>query len=113
MIEHFTYRKEGHSTSDDPSAYRPEDEPEVWPFGDPIDRLKKHLIHIGEWDEDRHAAMMDKIKAHVRESYKGAEKLGSLATESSIDPMTMFEQVYEDVPTHLAQQRDIFKSELD
>jgi len=46
LIEHFTYRKEGHSTSDDPTKYRPENEPEVWPFGDPIDRLKDHLIHI-------------------------------------------------------------------
>lgn len=113
VIEHFTYRKEGHSTSDDPSAYRPKEEPDVWPFGDPIDRLKGHLIHIGEWDEERHEAMMKEIKAEVRENYKAAEKLGSLATESTIDPMTMFEQVYEEVPSHLAAQREAFKEELE
>jgi len=52
VIEHFTYRKEGHSTSDDPSKYRPEDEPDVWPFGDPIERLKAHMILLGIWDDN-------------------------------------------------------------
>src|SRR3569623_572371 len=49
LIEHFTYRAEGHSTSDDPSAYRSAREREEWPLGDPINRLKLHLIAIGEW----------------------------------------------------------------
>ena len=44
VIEHFTYRKEGHSTSDDPTKYRPKSEPDIWPFGDPIARLTQHLI---------------------------------------------------------------------
>lgn len=108
VIEHFTYRKEGHSTSDDPTKYRPSDDPDVWPFGDPIKRLKDHLIHIGEWDEDRQAAMMDEIKANVRAAYKGAEKLGSMATDHGIDPLTMFEQVYENLPNHLEAQRQEF-----
>jgi 2-oxoisovalerate dehydrogenase E1 component alpha subunit len=108
VIEHFTYRKEGHSTSDDPTKYRPTDDPDVWPFGDPINRLKNHLIHIGEWDEDRQTAMMDDIKASVRTAYKGAEKLGSMATDHGIDPLTMFEQVYENLPNHLESQRQEF-----
>src|SRR5204863_2184877 len=48
LIEHFTYRAEGHSTSDDPTAYRSAGEPNAWPLGDPIRRLKEHLIAIGE-----------------------------------------------------------------
>ena len=40
LIEFFTYRAEGHSTSDDPSGYRPIDEPKLWPLGDP-DRAAK------------------------------------------------------------------------
>src|SRR3546814_16776416 len=40
LIEHFTYRAEGHSTSDDPSAYRPAQEASAWPFGDPIERQR-------------------------------------------------------------------------
>src|SRR5262249_52978859 len=56
LIEHFTYRAEGHSTSDDPSRYRPSDEAKAWPLGDPIERLKQHLIGLGEWSEEQHSA---------------------------------------------------------
>ena len=95
LIEHFTYRKAGHSTSDDPTKYRPEDEPEVWPFGDPIERLKTHLIHIGEWDENQHAAQREACKTEIRDIYKSAEAMGSLSGETTVDHYTMFEQVYE------------------
>jgi 2-oxoisovalerate dehydrogenase E1 component alpha subunit len=57
LIEFFTYRAEGHSTSDDPSGYRPAGEAKAWPLGDPIERLKAHLIALGEWDEERHEAL--------------------------------------------------------
>ena len=50
LIEFFTYRAEGHSTSDDPTGYRPKGEPDAWPLGDPIARLKAHLLALGEWD---------------------------------------------------------------
>ena len=57
LIEHVTYRGAAHSTSDDPSRYRPKDDYEKWPLGDPVERLKKHLIALGEWSEERHAAL--------------------------------------------------------
>ncbi len=44
LIEYVTYRAGAHSTSDDPSGYRPKDESSTWPLGDPIERLKRHLI---------------------------------------------------------------------
>src|SRR5438045_5469058 len=66
LIEFFTYRAEGHSTSDDPSGYRPTNEAKAWPLGDPIERLKAHLIAIGEWDEERDAAMREECTAEVR-----------------------------------------------
>src|SRR5205085_1747943 len=52
VIEHFTYRAEGHSTSDDPSRYRPAEEAKLWPLGDPVERLKGHLIALGEWSDE-------------------------------------------------------------
>ena len=88
LIEHFTYRKAGHSTSDDPTKYRPEDEPEVWPFGDPIDRLKTHLIHLGEWDEARHTAQEESCKKDIRNIYKEAEAMGSLSGDTKVDPVS-------------------------
>ena len=75
MIEHFTYRAEGHSTSDDPSRYRPADEAKAWPFGDPIDRLKKHLIALGKWSEKEHAELEATVTEEVRVAQKEAEIL--------------------------------------
>ncbi len=54
LIEHVTYRAGAHSTSDDPSAYRPKTESDAWPLGDPVLRLKNHLILQGAWSEERH-----------------------------------------------------------
>src|SRR5689334_21359270 len=93
LIEFFTYRAEGHSTSDDPSGYRPSNEAKAWPLGDPIERLKGHLIGLGEWDEERHSAMVDEIAANVRNAQNEAEKKGTLATASIDFPQdvrTMF-----------------------
>ncbi|NNC38442.1 MAG: 3-methyl-2-oxobutanoate dehydrogenase (2-methylpropanoyl-transferring) subunit alpha [Hyphomonadaceae bacterium] len=108
VVEFFTYRKEGHSTSDDPTKYRPRSEPDAWPFGDPIGRLTDHLIKLGEWDEKRHEALIDELKVFVRETYKEAEALGTLATPSNINPATMFEEVFEETPSHLRRQRQEF-----
>ena len=111
VIEHFTYRMEGHSTSDDPTKYRPKNEPDVWPFGDPIERLKTHLVAINEWDDAQEEALKKEITDYIRKSYKAAEKLGSMATDSGIPPETMFEQVYEELPKHLRDQRAEFMIE--
>jgi 2-oxoisovalerate dehydrogenase E1 component alpha subunit len=106
LIEFFTYRAEGHSTSDDPSGYRPTNEAKLWPLGDPIERLKAHLIAIGEWDEERHAVMTAECDAAVRSAQKEAEALGTLPQQGKDNVESMFEDVYADVPWHLAEQRD-------
>src|SRR2546430_16601507 len=46
LIEHVTYRAAAHSTSDDPARYRPKEEWRAWPLGDPVTRLKQHLIAL-------------------------------------------------------------------
>ena len=106
MIEFFTYRAEGHSTSDDPTGYRPKEESEAWPLGDPIERLKQHLIAIGEWDEERDAALYEETSAEVRKAQKEAEKLGVLSDQGDEGKETMFEDVYAEMPWHIAEQRD-------
>lgn len=106
LIEFFTYRAEGHSTSDDPSGYRPTNEAKAWPLGDPIERLKAHLVASGEWDEERHAAMTAECDAAVRAAQKESEKIGILPQQGHDDIGSMFEDVYADVPWHLAEQRD-------
>jgi 2-oxoisovalerate dehydrogenase E1 component alpha subunit len=106
LIEYFTYRAEGHSTSDDPSGYRPAGEAQAWPLGDPIARLKAHLLALGEWDEERDAALDKELDATVRAAQKEAEKLGILPQQGFDDIPSMFEDVFAEVPWHLAEQRE-------
>ncbi|MBB5711682.1 3-methyl-2-oxobutanoate dehydrogenase (2-methylpropanoyl-transferring) subunit alpha [Sphingomonas xinjiangensis] len=105
LIEHFTYRTEGHSTSDDPTAYRSAGEPTAWPLGDPIRRLKDHLVAIGEWDEERQAAMDRECAEEVKRAQKEAEKNGILGHGMHQPFETMFEGVFEDIPWHLKEQQ--------
>lgn len=111
LIEHFTYRAEGHSTSDDPSAYRSADERSKWPLGDPVARLKAHLIAIGEWDEARHAAQDLELAEQVKAAAKAAEKNGILGHGMHQPFATMFEDVFEDMPWHLKEQSAQMMSE--
>lgn len=106
LIEYFTYRAEGHSTSDDPSGYRSAQEREEWPLGDPVTRLKNHLIAIGEWDEERHAAMDLECAERVKATTKEAEKNGILGHGLHHPFHTMFEDVYEELPWHLEEQAE-------
>jgi 2-oxoisovalerate dehydrogenase E1 component alpha subunit len=104
LIEHYTYRGEAHSTSDDPSRYRPADEPEKWPLGDPIERLKQHLIALGEWDQARHDALKHELAARLREAGKEAESIGTIG-QSRPEIATMFEDVFKEPDWRLLGQR--------
>ncbi|SDO94989.1 2-oxoisovalerate dehydrogenase E1 component alpha subunit [Lutimaribacter pacificus] len=105
LIEHVTYRAGGHSTSDDPSAYRSATEAAEWPLGDPLDRLKMHLIRIGEWTDERHTQAEAEITQTVIAAQKEAEAIGTLAQGNIPLARDMFEGVYETMPPHLVRQR--------
>ncbi len=105
LIELVTYRAEGHSTSDDPSQYRPKDEAAGWPLGDPIARLKAHLIVLGEWSEARHGAQQKELTETIRAAGKQAESVGTLSTGSKPSVREMFEEVYKEMPWHIREQR--------
>lgn len=111
LIEHFTYRTEGHSTSDDPTAYRSAGEPTAWPLGDPIRRLKDHLVALGAWDEERHAAMDREVAEQVRAAQKEAEANGVLGHGMHQPFDTMFEGVFEEMPWHLREQQQQMRDE--
>jgi 2-oxoisovalerate dehydrogenase E1 component alpha subunit len=106
LIEHFTYRVEGHSTSDDPSQYRSVLEGSKWPLGDPIVRLKRHLVNAGIWSVEQHAAMDLEVAQYVKDCAKEAESNGILGHGLHQPLETMFENVFEDMPWHLREQRD-------
>lgn len=104
LIEHVTYRVGAHSTSDDPSAYRPKTESEAWPLGDPVLRLKKHLIVRGVWSEERHLQAEAEIMDAVVSAQKEAESHGTLHSGNKPPLRNIFEGVYAEMPPHLERQ---------
>ena len=105
LIELVTYRGGAHSTSDDPTKYRPKDEWASFPLGDPIERLKQHLIKEGAWSEADHEAMEEELREEVLAAWKEAQKYGTMTEGPFIDPATMFDDVYAETPPHLELQR--------
>ena len=106
LLEWITLRRGAHSTSDDPSVYRPDHESEQFPLGDPIDRLKQHLVVEGAWDDERHAALEEQITAEIETAFAEADAHGSVKSGVVPSPSTMFDDVYAELPRHLREQRD-------
>ncbi|BBK31171.1 3-methyl-2-oxobutanoate dehydrogenase (2-methylpropanoyl-transferring) subunit alpha [Allostella humosa] len=105
LVEYVTYRVAAHSTSDDPSAYRPKTESDAWPLGDPIERLKNHLVARGVWSDARHAQYNAEVEAEVLAAQREAEGHGTLHSGGKPSVRDMFEGVYRDMPPHLVRQR--------
>jgi pyruvate dehydrogenase E1 component alpha subunit/2-oxoisovalerate dehydrogenase E1 component alpha subunit len=100
FIEAVTYRVGAHSTSDDPSRYRSDEEVEAWVKRDPVLTLRRHLVATGQLDDASEKAMEDELNALVV----------AAVTEAEAHPMpsreTLFDDVYETLPWHLREQRD-------
>ncbi|MGV8892820.1 MAG: 3-methyl-2-oxobutanoate dehydrogenase (2-methylpropanoyl-transferring) subunit alpha [Burkholderiaceae bacterium] len=105
LIEWVTYRAGPHSTSDDPSKYRPADDWEHFPLGDPIARLKQYLIGIDAWSEQEHAQTQKELESQVIAAQKEAEQYGSMASGHVFSPAQMFDDIYKEMPEHLRVQR--------
>jgi 2-oxoisovalerate dehydrogenase E1 component alpha subunit len=105
VIELLTYRREGHSTSDDPSRYRPSGEPDAWPLGDPVTRLRDHLVGLGVWDQERQGLAEQTADEAVKAASKEAEQYGTLGSGQRPDLCTMFDDVYAQMPWHIRAQR--------
>ena len=105
LIEWITYRAGAHSTSDDPSKYRPADDWAHFPLGDPVARLARHLIRIGAWSEEEHARAQQEVDDEIAAAQQEAESYGTLASGHVHDASTMFDDVYKELPAHLVRQR--------
>ncbi len=105
LIEWVTYRAAAHSTADDPTRYRPADDWQRFPLGDPIERLKRHLKGLGAWDDEVHAQTQRQLETEVAEALRTAESHGGTLIDDHVPPIeSMFEDVYRDMPAHLQDQ---------
>jgi len=98
LIEAMTYRLGAHSTSDDPSAYRSEEEVAGARKKDPIQRLYLYLTQAGLWDEAKEKELDEEIEAEVTAAIAAAKSAPPPAPESLI------EDVYAEIPEKLEQQ---------
>ena len=106
LIEAITYRMGPHTTSDDPTRYRSQDEVDHWSALDPIARYRNYLQAAGVWTErleERVAAKSKRLRTELRESVVGAD---------DFDVAEMFDTVYHDITPDLAHQREQLLAEL-
>ncbi|MGH9810452.1 MAG: 3-methyl-2-oxobutanoate dehydrogenase (2-methylpropanoyl-transferring) subunit alpha, partial [Terriglobia bacterium] len=62
-------------------------------------------IGLGEWSDEQHAALTEATIEEVRAAGKEAESYGTLGRGPRHSARTMFEDVFKDMPWHLARQR--------
>ncbi len=105
LIEWVTYRAASHSSSDDPSKYRPAEAAKAWPLGDPIDRLTEHLVVIGDMTRNDVEELTSESRHLVDATVAEAEAIGTLNSGPAMSPVEMFRHVYAEPPPHLIEQR--------
>jgi pyruvate dehydrogenase E1 component alpha subunit/2-oxoisovalerate dehydrogenase E1 component alpha subunit len=98
FLELVTYRRQGHSSSDDPTRYRDEAEVRLWEKRDPLDRMAKHLRRRRLWDDARENAAVKAIEAEIAAAVKEAEAAPDPPLESIV------QHVYADVTPLLREQ---------
>ena len=102
FIECVTYRIMMHTTADDPSKYRSDEEVAAWKKKDPLIRFEQYLAAKGLLDEERRKRVGDEVMAEIQEAVESAEER---MTELG-DPVAMFEHLFASLPPYLATQKD-------
>ena len=106
LIEAFTYRRLGHTSSDDPTRYRDEAEGREWEKRDPIDRLRKHLESRGLWDARRDETLREELDAELQAAIRGVEGA------PPPDPDAIFGDVFAEPTPALREQREELRRTL-
>ena len=102
LIECLTYRLEVHTTADDPTRYRDDQEVETWQKRDPIPRFQNYLMERDLLSQDRIDALEEEIKAQIEEAWQKAQQ----QIEALDDPPVIFDHIYAEMPPHLQAQRE-------
>jgi pyruvate dehydrogenase E1 component alpha subunit len=102
LIELLTYRMDDHTTADDATRYRSDDEVEEWRKKDPVDRLRKYLQHERQWTEEEELEVIEECSQEVDDAVKEYEEF------PKANPRDMFKYMYSDKPWHLQEaEKDV------
>jgi pyruvate dehydrogenase E1 component alpha subunit len=103
LIEAVTYRLAAHSTADDPSRYRNNEEVEVWRKHDPLKLCRQLLEKMGLWDEEREKTLWKKCEQQIM------SKVEDMAKHPPLHPQAIFDDVYATPPWHLLEEAEDLK----
>ncbi|CAL0319450.1 unnamed protein product [Lupinus luteus] len=99
LIEALTYRVGHHSTSDDSTKYRPNDEIEYWKMArNPVNKFKRWVERNGWWSDKDEIEVRSSVRKQLLEAIKLAEKEQKPPLED------MFNDVYDQLPSNLKEQ---------
>ena len=104
LIEAVQYRFGAHTTADDPTVYRDDDEVETWRKKDPIPRLEAYLRGEGVLDDERVASIETEAEAQVAAAIDEAESM------ARPEPRELFEHTYAALPEELDRQSDALEA---
>ena len=99
LIEAVTYRRGAHTTSDDPTKYRTQEEEDEWGLKDPLTRMKKYMIENNLWSEEEEEKLLPQYKKEIDRHFTAAEEYGEYPVED------VFKYMYSDMPDDLKSQQ--------
>jgi pyruvate dehydrogenase E1 component alpha subunit len=102
LIEAVTYRMSVHTTADDPSRYREDEEVEEWAERDPITRFQVYLKDKGLLDDEKIEQIEEEIDQEIRDAVERAEETMS----EKVDALKMFDHMYDEPHPYLEAQRE-------
>lgn len=106
LIEGVTYRFGPHTTADDPTKYRKDQEIEPWKPLDPMVRLRLYLKEKGLWNEEIEQRLNEEAKKEIDQVVKEAEAV------TSPDVEEIFKYVYAEMTPQLKEQLEYLKETL-
>lgn len=106
IIEALTYRLGPHTTSDDPSIYRTQDDVDYWELRDPLKRFKVYMIEKGLWTEEQETVFVKESTDLVNAIFKEVEETGLIDLEET------FKYTYEELTPDLKEQLESYKNYL-
>ena len=107
FVESVTYRFDAHTTSDDPTRYRDDEEVREWEEKDPLERFRSFLENEGLWDGVDHDAIVDEAETEFDEALAAANAFERRAVRD------VFAYVYDELPPELARQLAAFEELLE
>lgn len=106
LLEAHTYRLEAHTNADDATRYRDDAEVQSWARRDPVARLEGYLRAAAGLDDAAVAAVRDEAEAVA------ADLRARMHEEPSVDPLSLFANVFSAPTTQLLEQQALLEAEL-